>query len=382
MGGWAHGTLVDLGGGQYDADGPGGVTYWFPNANGGNAVPYADLELYLMGLLPAASVTNPIVIAEGFQWTVFNQGKFSATNLKTMTMADIIAGDGARVPAYGAAPTNFRGIVVCISTGPLSGASWKSLDADVSWFSTIGSDGDPQLYNFWEATQGRGRMQMDGLLNVLRPGREYVGVRETQTLNVTMFRGDPPPLSNVVYTLTNSFAAPQTWTADVSAAWLIASPAGGTLAPGASTQVNVSIAGSASNTAAGLYAGSVSFANVSNAGATVRYANLNIHDFAELPFFDGFESGSLSPYWTASGTGEWRIVVSATNTTPHSGSYQLCLDDYLGGGGLYFSRNEATLGLDLDGYTNVVLTFWVYDAGEEPHGPPPSPFIGAPTSMA
>jgi hypothetical protein len=39
-----------------------------------------------------------------------------------------------------------------------------------------------------------------------------------------------------------------------------------------------------------------------------------------------------------------------------------------------YERNQLTLGLNLAGYTNVVLSFWVKGFLDEPNGPPPTPF--------
>src|SRR5260221_1896264 len=40
-----------------------------------------------------------------------------------------------------------------------------------------------------------------------------------------------------------------------------------------------------------------------------------------------------------------------------------------------YARNELTVGVDLAGYTNAVLRFWARNIGDEPDGPPPTPFF-------
>gem|GEM_PF-1796474 len=94
-------------------------------------------------------------------------------------------------------------------------------------------------------------------------------------------------------------------------------------------------------------------------------------NIASIPFSEDFESGVLAPYWSISGTSGHRTQVTDLYT-PHAGSYHLTMDRTPDGA---FSRNEATLTVDLEGYTNVVLSFWAREYGDEPHGPPPSPFI-------
>jgi hypothetical protein len=121
----------------------------------------------------------------------------------------------------------------------------------------------------------------------------------------------------------------------------------------------------------GNHSAKLRFINTSNSATVLRQASLTLAAFSEPPFSDGFESGTVSPYWIMSGTAEYRTQVN-TNWFPHTGNWHLCLDDSLSGS--LFSRNECTLGLDLDGYTNVVLTFWAKSYGDESDGPPVSPF--------
>ena len=76
--------------------------------------------------------------------------------------------------------------------------------------------------------------------------------------------------------------------------------------------------------------------------------------FATLPFSETFESGVLQSYWVKSGTGPFRGQVTTANG-PHGGVYHYTMD---GSSQSVNERNELTLGLNLAGYTNVVLSFW------------------------
>ena len=69
LGGFQYGTLEDLGGGNYQASGPGGRATFGANANGGNSIPYSPLELYAMGLIGPESVTDPIQVAHDAAFT-------------------------------------------------------------------------------------------------------------------------------------------------------------------------------------------------------------------------------------------------------------------------------------------------------------------------
>jgi len=105
-------------------------------------------------------------------------------------------------------------------------------------------------------------------------------------------------------------------------------------------------------------------------------ASLTIVDddnVARMPFYEDFESGGVRPYWQVSGTGEYRTQLTGANG-PHGGGYHLTMDDSVDGS--LYSRNEFTLTINLEGYTNVVLAFWALGYSDESHGPPSMPFIG------
>ncbi|NNF07708.1 MAG: S8 family serine peptidase [Candidatus Eisenbacteria bacterium] len=97
-------------------------------------------------------------------------------------------------------------------------------------------------------------------------------------------------------------------------------------------------------------------------------SNFTIQDpptgnYATLPYTTGFESGSLDQYWTSASSSNGRVRIISTNQ-PHSGSYQLAMDDPTNGG---FVTNEAWLRLDLSGETGVDLEFWWKEFGDETH---------------
>src|SRR5262245_16966408 len=94
--------------------------------------------------------------------------------------------------------------------------------------------------------------------------------------------------------------------------------------------------------------------------------------FTTLPFSETFESGVLQSYWVKSGTGPYRGQITTANV-PHGGARHYTMD---GSAQNTNERNELTLGLNLAGYTNVVLSFWVKSFLDEVNGPPPAPFVG------
>ncbi len=87
-------------------------------------------------------------------------------------------------------------------------------------------------------------------------------------------------------------------------------------------------------------------------------------------YSEDFESGTLPTLWTITGTGNFRTQI--TTYSPHLGTRHLAMDEALDSG--TYARNEATLTLNLTGRTGVMLKFWAAQFGDEPDGPPASPF--------
>jgi M6 family metalloprotease-like protein len=97
---------------------------------------------------------------------------------------------------------------------------------------------------------------------------------------------------------------------------------------------------------------------------------------ASLPFEEDFESGALADYWRVTGTGGARTVTT-TDHGPFEGDYHLIMDDTSPAD--ESSRNELTLAIDLQGESDVIVTFWAKEFSDEPDGPPPTPFYGSGT---
>ena len=101
--------------------------------------------------------------------------------------------------------------------------------------------------------------------------------------------------------------------------------------------------------------------DVSNANFTIT---VPAGGYATLPYSTGFETGALDAYWTKkSSTTAGRILITTANT-PHSGSYHMTMDVSTSG---TYVQNEAWLKLDLTGQTQVALSFWWKDIGDETH---------------
>lgn len=161
LGGWTSGSRESLGGNQHRATGPYFGSF-FANANGGNAIPYSDLELYVMGLISATGLPA-IEIANDFEFIDQSAGTFSASSITTVPMSEVIAKDGARNPDHTTSQKSFRAMHVIIVKEPLTDADWARYDEHVERFSRAAGDEDDALFNFWEATGGRATLTMGGL---------------------------------------------------------------------------------------------------------------------------------------------------------------------------------------------------------------------------
>lgn len=156
----------------YDFQNLGGGNYRLSNQTGNST--YSDMDLYLMGLMPADQVGPNFVFPNQNQALCHG---CTLTGAQPFQAADIIAAYGARVPAYAAAPKVFRMAAVVAGSTPLSDTELLFLDA----FAARGSLTTPVGYTsgyssgtalpFYLATNGRGclltALESDGLCAAL-----------------------------------------------------------------------------------------------------------------------------------------------------------------------------------------------------------------------
>ena len=147
LGGFEQSTLVENGNNSYTVDEFG------PFANGGNGIPYNELELYLMGMIPVSSVSNFDMFTDITSLAI-NTSTFDFTASKTTyTPESLIDLLGDREPSVDNSQKDFKLLVVVITDEPLSDDEWSKVDATAEWFSKKEEDGT-RLYNLWEAPHG------------------------------------------------------------------------------------------------------------------------------------------------------------------------------------------------------------------------------------
>ena len=166
LGGFELGNLVELGDSRYAAGRFG--TF----ANGGNRPAYSPIELYFAGYIPPEEVPDLWVAADG-KWVVEDgnfvrtddgHAVFSADDVKTYSIEEIVAKNGARVPSMADAQWHFRVAVVLLTDDdhPATTEQLDLLSQHAAWFSRPAND-EYYLHNFFEATGGRGSVTMGGL---------------------------------------------------------------------------------------------------------------------------------------------------------------------------------------------------------------------------
>jgi len=127
------------------------------NANGGNGLPYSDIELYLMGMAPASEVADFTVYTD-VTFYDYNTQTFIA-NKKTTYKAS----NYPRTPDYSSSQKEFKILFLLLTKSAVTSAEASELNRHIDSFCLAGSDGSSSLYNFWEATKGRGKIYAENL---------------------------------------------------------------------------------------------------------------------------------------------------------------------------------------------------------------------------
>ncbi|MEM7802854.1 MAG: choice-of-anchor X domain-containing protein [Chloroflexota bacterium] len=152
LGGFDPTTLVDNGDGTYTVGSHSGF------ANGGDSVVYADIEMYLMGMIPASEVDPiPVPINIDCDSLVSVDGgiQFAADGIREVTIEEIQAAlGGARLPTSDTAQKAFKVAFVAVSDGPLSPTELAVFNSRAQILS--GELGSSFLNSFPDATNNLG----------------------------------------------------------------------------------------------------------------------------------------------------------------------------------------------------------------------------------
>ena len=174
------------------------------NANGGNGVPYTEFELYLMGMIPASDVkpfdafndltsfTKTTTLNSKTGQNVYNY-VFEASTRTTYNATKLVSDLGTRNPSNITSQKDFRVLFVVLSNASLSQTEWTSYDTQVNQFCKKGDDGSSWLYNFWEATGGRGTLKAD-MLDKVQINKTAIALT-SQNSKTTLFKNASCPIT-------------------------------------------------------------------------------------------------------------------------------------------------------------------------------------------
>ena len=162
LGGFDIADMVDHGGGRYTLK-----DSYVP-------IPYSPIELYVAGFIPPEEVPD-LWVAEDGNWIYTEDGArvrddnghliFTASQVRTYTIEDIIAEHGERIPDASQSQRDFRAAVILLVDEKHPVIAWKldKMSRDIAAFSHPGPDENDYWFNFYEATGGRATITMDGL---------------------------------------------------------------------------------------------------------------------------------------------------------------------------------------------------------------------------
>ncbi|MEN8788141.1 MAG: hypothetical protein ABF295_01400, partial [Flavobacteriaceae bacterium] len=151
--------LIDLGNDTYQGRLNGSNSFG-PNANGGNTLPYSNVELYTMGLIGPGELES-IQVAENPQ-SNGQQGQFTADAITIYTATDLLVQHGDRIPTVQNSQKDFRSLAVVISRAELSEEKITSVNRDLENFARQAAPDSywGNAYNFWEATGERASLEI------------------------------------------------------------------------------------------------------------------------------------------------------------------------------------------------------------------------------
>ena len=159
----------NLGGNLYEASRDSVRGNFGSIANGGNSLPYASMELYLMGLLNDQEVPT-LHYFEGLQASSseIRQGRFHANRKVSLSIQQIQQNHGVRDPDISQSQKDFNILFVLLSSAPLSTEQWNTVQNQAITFTLGEEDENTRNYNFWEATGGRARLNLPKLWQILQ----------------------------------------------------------------------------------------------------------------------------------------------------------------------------------------------------------------------
>ncbi|MGB5497608.1 MAG: hypothetical protein WBM77_01610 [Maribacter sp.] len=128
-------------------------------ANGGNSVPYGNLELYLMGLIGEGEL-HDVQYAENPESQ--GSGKFTADQIITLTPSQLITEHGSRIPSVENSQKEFNAITVVLSYEKMPDNALATISTNLENFTRKSAPDSSWngLFNFWQATQEKASLKI------------------------------------------------------------------------------------------------------------------------------------------------------------------------------------------------------------------------------
>ena len=136
-------------------------------ANGGNSLPYSDIELYLMGMKSEQELRNTGFHLDIYSGNDFNNsgvyslgsGYFYSSTKTSYTIDDIITMNGVRVPDVSTSQKQFKVLTVAITPEMATENFSETIIQNISWLAGSMDDATfKDLYNFRQATSNIGSL--------------------------------------------------------------------------------------------------------------------------------------------------------------------------------------------------------------------------------
>jgi hypothetical protein len=152
LGGFDPSTLVDHGDGTVTVD------FFAEWGNDWTLTAFSPVELYLMGFVGPDEVA-PIMMLSNAQLQSSSDTSVTVhAEQHTVSIEDIIAAHGPRLPAAADAQKHFEAAFVVFSDHLLTRAELAFIDSRAR---AIGSEASPDIISFYEASGGRGTLRTE-----------------------------------------------------------------------------------------------------------------------------------------------------------------------------------------------------------------------------
>jgi hypothetical protein len=247
-----------------------------------------------------------------------SSGTFGGTSCATPLWAAFVALVNQRAAGYDLAPVGFVNPAI-YAIG--KGSDYASVMHDITTGNNTNSASSKEFYAAagYDLCSGWGTPDGDGLINVLAPLPDPMGVSPAGGFNSFGLVSGPFSIGFEAFSLTNYGNQTLIWSLSNPSPWLTASCTSGRLAPGKrATVITVSLNAAASSLAAGNYTAAIWFTNLSTGYVASRQFTLTVSSL--LVQNGGFESGSLSG-WTQSGNTADTLVTASSSYVYSGTSY-------------------------------------------------------------